>query len=59
MGDFVGGELGGVTVCVDGDGDPAGQYGMCLFGIGVEARGMFKLRAALVGGGVGLCRKGP
>jgi hypothetical protein len=53
--DFAGGEFGGVTVCDDGGGDPAGQYGMCLLGTGVDVRGMFKVNAGPNGGGVGLC----
>ena len=56
--DFAGGEFGGVTVCEDEGGDPAGQYGRCLFGTGVEVRGMFKVSAGPKGGGVGLCLKG-
>lgn len=31
---------------------------MCLFGIGVELRGMFKVKAGPKGGGVELCLRG-
>ena len=31
---------------------------MCLFGTGVEVRGMFKVKAGPKGGGVGLCLRG-
>ena len=30
---------------------------MCLFGIGVVGRGVFKVRAGVSGGGVGDCRR--
>ena len=31
---------------------------MCLFGIGVDDRGVLKVRAGAEGGGVGDCRRG-
>ena len=46
-----GGELGGVTSWVDGTG-PGGQKGICLFGIGVDVRGVFRVKGELRDGGV-------
>lgn len=53
--DFDTGDCGGVTICEDEGGEPAGQYGICLFGTGVEVRATFNVNAAPNGGGVGLC----
>lgn len=49
-GEEVGGEVGGVTVCEEGGGVPAGQYGICLLGIGVVARGILSVKAGPRGG---------
>jgi len=55
--DFAGGELGGVTICEAEGAGPGGQKGKCLFGMGVDGRGVFKVRAGVIGGGVTECRR--
>jgi hypothetical protein len=52
---LVGGELGGVIWFGEGIG-PGGQNGICLFGTGVEDRGVLRVSDAVRGGGV-FCRR--
>lgn len=53
-----GGEFGGVMVCDAGWIGPGGQYGICLFGTGVDDRGVLNVNAGAEGGDVGDCRRG-
>jgi hypothetical protein len=34
---------------------PGEQKGMCLFGMGVDGRAVFRVRAGVIGGGVTEC----
>jgi len=52
--DLAGGELGGVGIGEAAGTGPGGQYGMCLFGTGVDERGVLRERDGVSGGVV--CR---